>query len=290
MRLISWDIGTTNLAYCIIDYVDNEYEIIKWNKIDIFEDLKEKKHYCDVKQKNGKICHKLAKYGETGTEIYYCKRHTTNSAEVLNADKICSVINKNKKQCSRKATLYEGDDDKKYYCNFHKKQATEPLSKIVNIKTASFFEKSLFIPKIIDNDPELLDVDDVLIENQPIKINPVMKSIQMILYTTYLIRGIIDKTRVKEVHLINATQKMKIYDGPKIECAIKNKHDRNKFLAIKYCEYFIDGDNLEYFLTHDKKDDLADSFLQGLYFIKTSSGNDSRISIISSKVGKICER
>ena len=66
--------------------------------------------------------------------------------------------------------------------------------------------------------------------------------------------------------------KLKVYDGPDIsdDYKISNSYALTKKLAIKYCEYMIkeDTQNLDFFLTHSKKDDLADSFLQGAYYLK----------------------
>lgn len=73
--------------------------------------------------------------------------------------------------------------------------------------------------------------------------------------------------------MINARNKLKVYDGPKIECNIKETYKKNKFLAIKYCDYMIrDNKNIDkkYHDLYDsskKKDDLSDSYLQGIYYI-----------------------
>jgi hypothetical protein len=45
------------------------------------------------------------------------------------------------------------------------------------------------IPRKLQERPQLLDVDLVVIENQPSLKNPQMKSIQMILYSYFLILG-----------------------------------------------------------------------------------------------------
>ena len=70
---------------------------------------------------------------------------------------------------------------------------------------------------------------------------------------------------------VNASNKLK-------GCDIKDKtkySDRKK-LGISKCLETITtdyrfSDKLDYFNTHKKKDDLADSFLQGLWFLSTST-------------------
>ena len=76
---------------------------------------------------------------------------------------------------------------------------------------------------------------------------------------------------VKNVEFISASNKLK-------GCDIKDKSnysDRKK-LGIAKCLETISSnsnyfDKLDYFNAHKKKDDLADSFLQGLWFLSTST-------------------
>ena len=64
--------------------------------------------------------------------------------------------------------------------------------------------------------------------------------------------------------------KLKVYDGPKIVLKVKSKYTIRKKSAIIHSQYFLDGNKkqLEFFNSNKKKDDLADSFLQALYYIK----------------------
>ncbi len=228
------------------------------------------------------------------------------------------------------------------------------------------------IPIKLNQIPELLEVDYVFIENQPVLKNPQMKSIQMILYSYFLFYGITDgiliqKTmengsveeynhKVKAVDFCSASNKLKVYDGPEIaledlkkkrapakpkkskskkkdeEKEMMNYNDMidaldsedenyddkyaeimalkaesqnqnncqnividtdgidktiidattqsggsslaygdKKKLAIAHANYFLkmqDAKYTEFFNSHKKKDDLADSFLQGVYVLK----------------------
>ena len=51
MKIISWDIGIINLAYCIMDcQIENDVEkinILKWDSIDIREPNHPKKKKCN---------------------------------------------------------------------------------------------------------------------------------------------------------------------------------------------------------------------------------------------------
>ena len=35
MKVLSWDVGIINLAYCMIEYKDDEWTIIDWGKINL---------------------------------------------------------------------------------------------------------------------------------------------------------------------------------------------------------------------------------------------------------------
>ena len=131
------------------------------------------------------------------------------------------------------------------------------------------------IPKKLDEIPELLNVDIVLIENQPSLKNPQMKSVQMILYSYFLIKG--DNLKIE---FISATNKLKIIKNnetlnemiDEIKLKTKNSYLQKKKISIAYCERLLnENDNyknyLDFYKNNKKKDDLADSFLQCLYYV-----------------------
>lgn len=174
---------------------------------------------------------------------------------------------------------------------------------IVNLVDSEEMKKNrnlLFenIPRKLNELPQLLDVDIVIIENQPSLKNPQMKSIQMILYSYFLILGKVienkefTKTYIDKIDFCSAMNKLKVYDGPEIILEekvsrkkkiieeiplepIKKKSSSIKYadkkrLAIEHALYYIKKDHenyVEFFNNHKKKDDLADSFLQGLYYL-----------------------
>ena len=98
-----------------------------------------------------------------------------------------------------------------------------------------------------------------------------MKSIQMIIYTFFILRGVMNEdSTIQEVFMVNARNKLKVYKGPHVICPFnedkKNKYKRNKFLSVKYTEKMIEEEDKQWneiFQLSKKKDDLADSYLQG---------------------------
>ena len=119
---------------------------------------------------------------------------------------------------------------------------------------------------------DLSNIKYVLIENQPALKNPVMKSIQMIIYTFFVIEGVMNnKSPIELIHMVNARNKLKVYKGPKIECNKKNKYAQNKYLSIEYTKCMVNNEIDKFktlFNESKKKDDLADAYLQGIYWIE----------------------
>ena len=70
--------------------------------------------------------------------------------------------------------------------------------------------------------------------------------------------------------MVNARNKLKVYTGPKIECNKKGIYAQNKYLSVEYTKHMIEKESTEFktmFHLSKKKDDLADAYLQGIYWI-----------------------
>jgi hypothetical protein len=122
-------------------------------------------------------------------------------------------------------------------------------------------------------------ITEVLLENQPCMKNPMMKSIQMIIYGYFQYQSILLERTIKNIALVSASNKLKVgknfneINNSENIVKIKSKYTRNKKLAIEYTNWILKNrvtkyDELnKFFNDHKKKDDLADAFLQGLYYI-----------------------
>ena len=98
-----------------------------------------------------------------------------------------------------------------------------------------------------------------------------MKSIQMILYSYFIIEGVCKEPICSNVQMINARNKLKVYKGPTVPCNKKGKYAQNKYLSVEYTKHMIHNDDENMIKLYDdskKKDDLADSYLQGIYWIE----------------------
>lgn len=123
-------------------------------------------------------------------------------------------------------------------------------------------------------------ITEVLLENQPVLKNPVMKSIQMIIFSFFQYQKILLNREINLIKLINASNKLKIgktfteINNNEDILKIKTKYMRNKKLAILYTYKVLDekisnSDNyIKFFNDSKKKDDLSDAILQAIYHIK----------------------
>jgi hypothetical protein len=234
MYYVGWDIGIKNLAYCIIEQLSDKTEIIK--ELEIINLIDEPKKY------------------------------------------ICSCINKNKNKCKGKAIYISKINEEIIYCNKHYKLLSNKENKLVkSIKPPkkcnkySLEELGTRLFNTLDKKPIFLDCENIVIENQPVLKNPTMKSIQIMLYSYFLIKN----KNITLIKLLNASNKLKVYKGKisdeeqEILSKIKDKYRRNKMTAILHASLMIDDkEKLEYFNSHKKKDDLADAYLMTKYLLK----------------------
>lgn len=142
--------------------------------------------------------------------------------------------------------------------------------------------------KILDHDTLFIQlnerfsdikIDYVVVENQPAMKNPIMKTIQVMVYSYFKQMQLLHNKDILDVKMCNASNKIryakKIIPSTEIELKTpeSNTYKRNKEAAIAYTLYLLNlnnkNDDISFFKTFKKKDDLADTLLQGLYFCST---------------------
>jgi hypothetical protein len=150
------------------------------------------------------------------------------------------------------------------------------IIKLENIKDHGKLHISL-ITELDSRDQLINGIDTVLIEKQP-SFNPKMRIIAGCLQTYFFIRGVIDSrnngnnTKIKTIKFFSPKHKLKCYTGNEITVSGKNKYTQTKQMGVIICksklnEYSESDEIKNIFENSKKKDDLADSFLQGLWFI-----------------------
>ena len=270
MKILSVDVGIKNLAVCLFEKSQGseQFKITKWDVINISD--KEDTLICGFIEKNI-LCNKPAKFKKNDT--CYCLKHSKKQTlNIPTTEQKPSFINKQKIQ-----KLYEIAEA--HNIKYEPKIKKADLVNLINeyIKT-NFFdpieskksdEIDLFniginikikFNKFFENEGK---IDYVIIENQISPIATRMKTIQGMLVQYFIMSNL----EVEHIEFISAANKLK-------DCDIKDKKkysDRKK-LGIAKCLEIITNDfrfneHIGYFNQHKKKDDLSDSFLQGLWFL-----------------------
>lgn len=289
MKILSFDIGIRNLAYCIYDHdpisvqqkEENIGEIVEWNVIDILTiNLSEKDQFIATCQKRSK------------KELQEWLEQQPPYEKVL--------------KTKSKQELIEDIQSKFSQPQPGSKPTTKAKTKAKTNNIENYADNLL---RWLESQPHLLECDVVALENQPCMTNPIMKSIQMIIYTYFFLKGIVLKPENRSplvVKMISATNKLKIKpkhfkpkesvtpvvvpvvvpvpvvaeEGePKVASVAvvkkgKTKYNDRKALSNQYVEHYMhymtNESWLPYWKQHKKRDDLSDCLLQAVY-VQTSN-------------------
>lgn len=232
--ILSIDIGLRNLSLCVMSAEQKtdiaSYKIYLW---DVYNILDTDDYKCSSVQKNGKICGKrcLYKYKRTDTTEHCCKTHFP------------------------KDLLPIGRDN-----SFRKKAVNEYLLQDIALIVISKMDD------IREMHPDIFsEIDSVIIELQP-------KMARKMIFVSHIIYGkLVEIFRGSRttVRFVRASQKLKAYTGPSIECVLKGSYAKRKWLSIQYTTWFLQNKMseeqriawLDKFLLHNKRDDLSDCYL-----------------------------
>jgi len=158
-------------------------------------------------------------------------------------------------------------------CPIHSRNKVD-LKRNTTVENVTELELKCKLFKHLEGNPNFLNVNTVLVESQPLKAREKIKGIGHALFDYYVLRSLIGSTAMPQVKFIDAKNKLTVYEGPALSCHLKTQYARNKWYSIKYCQWIIDNKAggssglSSYFKSIKKQDDLADCFLQGLWFLK----------------------
>lgn len=296
IRYLAWDVGIKNLAYNLLEYdpANKTSKILSWNVINLVE-LEANPHVthfvCCGKNKDGKECTQKVTKLITDKSKGYCGRHLDKSIVTTKIPKVCicehSVTIKKKgeapiiKPCGKPSVMISKTNPYIGTCQMHYKMVTDPDNYYVDFKKISRSNKfnlthlatTLYteLDKIKD---VLLPAKEVIIENQPVLKNPTMKSVQMLLFSWFVMNGIMPK-KLDKIALFNAGKKLEAFDGDKKIASdkvdhLKSKYKKTKNSSVIFCKELIKDDKkwMDFLESHSKKDDLADSYMMNLTYIK----------------------
>ena len=270
MNILSIDVGMKNLAICLFHITnDLNYEIKCWDVLNLCNE----ENYCckEKSKKTGKICNKKAKY--TKNDKYYCKIHAKNK------DFKIPPTDLNIKKIKKLNVVKLKELAKKYNIEFEKKIKKDDLQKIIldevdikyldnvsSIKANDFnlVEYGRNLKKEFNKIFKDIKIDGVIVENQIGPLAMRMKTLQGMIMQHFIEKDI---PLVEEV---SASNKLKEFLGNK-----KTTYAERKKESISITRNLLNTNNflnkwIEIFDKHKKKDDLADSFLRGRWYLKNT--------------------
>ena len=362
MRLISYDIGIKNLAYCVIEYTDNQLSILDWNVLNLLE-KEDPVEQCSqmVPGKTKKLpackCTKTAKF--TKDQQFYCDKHAKKSNFIVPTKKHSRPYLKKLKVPDllqlMKGIVFFGlenlekqkkDEMIDKIFQYYEKQCLEPIikKKTENAGDADLIQIGKRMKALLNENPLTQTITNVMIENQISPIATRMKTLQGMV-TQYYIDHIdtVDITFVSSVHKLKqfqgsdhktppSTKNKNENDSTKLDeknltnsitiipietaldiiseqSEVVNKKGRghrgvaklnvgslsykdHKVSGITYCSQILDKNpgfsSWSSKMDTKKKDDLADCFLQGLWYFKQKNiityADDFTISYTQIKI------
>lgn len=270
MKILSIDVGIKNLAYCLfyVNTAKTKVEIDSWDVINI-TDEKKTETCCGTLKNKSQCTHQSKYYYETK---YYCKTHAKQSPYIIPSSQYkLSKITKQKLQ------------ELKNFCLKHLLDTTECKVKKDYISVIETFFKNKVLQPIQQENASNVDlvtlgrninnkfntifenhtIDTVIIENQISPIANRMKTLQGMISQYFIMKG------VSTIDFISSSNKLKEFTTSKKRLS----YNERKKLGIQVIRQLSESMNflstwLEFFDKHKKKDDLADCFLQGYYYLK----------------------
>ena len=295
------------MAYCVLSPTQNAdapITIHDWNVLSMIEETAPAIFPCNCmiagknKKVEPKMCNKAAKYSKN--DQYFCDRHAKiykqyiiptkkHSSAFIKKQKVPDLValcNTHMLLLNLDAKTLKKDQLIEILSGFYKQMCFDP---IVTLKSKNANEIDLIhigksIKRLFDQLPDIDTITHVLIENQISPIANRMKTIQGMLAQYFIMKN--DNIHIDFVsssHKLNQFKQTKnaaireptnaIVQDSATESTKTNPHYKaHKSDGITYCQEILEKNAT---LTHwnssmntRKKDDLADAFLQGMWYFK----------------------
>jgi hypothetical protein len=302
MKIISFDVGIKNMAYCIFDISNNTVQISDWKVLSLMEQ-ETPRALCSFiippkmpKKKETKPCGHKAKY-HTGTgEYFLCDKHAKlatkqpakwlfpeprfRNVKKMKIDELITMATHELGLSNLPAKKPEIVKTIETHLETHcLKSAVKKTAKAGEVDIISLGQnmKKVF-QEVLPN-----DIDFVLIENQISPLANRMKTIQGMLAQFFIMKY--DKIGIEFISSANKLKMFSISKEKKVEKieSKESKEEKDKTQSqvykshkkdgIFYCNQVLEKNahlqkELWIECEQKKKDDLADCFLQGIWWIK----------------------
>lgn len=256
MKLISFDVGLRNLAYCVLQGTNrSDVQILDWNIIDVLG---------EQSGLNNPRCHKCtthATWRHVTEGTFACSRHkpkqsknqvTKSALNKKTTPELSAEIQRLGLQCAsnRKADMVT-------MLYIHARQNTWKRC-VKSVLAGSVIDLAPAIASSLDKRAAVWkDADLVCVENQPERR---MFAVQAMIQMYFCVKG----TKCEGVSASH-----KLNNIITIDDRVDSYKGRKK-TGIVHAQALVPEPWCAHMMRHPKKDDLADSFLQGLWVLEHS--------------------
>jgi|UniRef100_A0A6C0AK44 hypothetical protein len=264
MNLLSIDVGMKHLAYCHFVIHNKEYFISQWGVINL---CKDDNIHCCGKMKNNKPCKNSSKYYRD--DNYYCKIHAKKTnykiptknlqrkaikkLKVFDVKLLCDEMNIKYKKKEKKDNCIE-------LINKYLDENYLHFVKTINTRSMNLVSYGRCMKEMFDEQFKTIHFDYVLVENQIGPLALRMKTLQGMIMQYFI------HSNVNKIEEISPSNKLKDHLETKKTTYKERKKKGIEITREKLIDNVRINKWLDYFNKHKKKDDLADSYLQGLWY------------------------
>jgi hypothetical protein len=244
--------GIRNLAFCLLDVSGQNYNIISWDNYDLINGT-------DSQTSSRCTCGGPASW-INNDNVIKCKKCVKKERLVCLPEEISLSIKSLKPLSKQENWNIDSKSKKEDYINEVKKRYLLPFKKGKINSKINLLTCLDAINSFLDIHIEIFAKAEVIrIENQPVFDNPTMKSVQIILFTLITHRLKKDHKWTGNICFVHASKKTK--EDKEIVNSYKGRKDSAEKLVL---EKLKDDMWRNFFLSKQKRSDLADSFLMSL--------------------------
>ena len=252
MKVVSIDVGLRNLAYCVLEGTSRtDVRIVDWNIIDVLGES------AGVGAIHCFKCKTAARYEHASDGTFACSRHVPKKKAVTKKELTTKTVNQLHEMLAQLGLSSEATKKVelvKLIFNHHKQNTWKKC--VSSAAQGSSLDLAPDIIRTLDQRSESWKgADLVCVENQ---MDRRMFGVQAMIQMYFSCRGL-------KCSGVSATHKLS--NIVTVEDSTASYKGRKK-TGITHAYQLVPAANQAHFAAHPKKDDLADSFLQGLWCLE----------------------